>query len=172
MYSYAQMTINQHHVVLIRRNFSIKYNVPYGRYLHPTICNEEIILNSHNALQIVEINLGEYTDVILLINWDEYNFFYFDTPYRQLLGFNNFKQYTLNAFNDPEQEALKLFCDRINEHGGRFLLSNSYSEIEPGISYFDRLYEGYHIQHITAPRSINAHSPGIQMCSEILVKNY
>ena len=51
------MTINQHHVVLIRRIFSIKYNVPYGRYLHPTIYNEEIILNSHNALQIVEINV-------------------------------------------------------------------------------------------------------------------
>ena len=100
---------------------------------------------------------------------------YHRLPFRQAGGlfcFNNFKQYTLNAFNDPEQEALKLFCDRINEHGGRFLLSNSDSELEPGVSYFDRLYEGYHIQHITAPRSINAHSPGIQMCSEILVKNY
>ena len=127
---------------LYRENSLGKFNVPYGRYLHPTICNEEIILNAHNALQIVEINLGEYTDVIRKINWDEYNFFYFDPPYRQLLGFNNFKQYTLNAFNDPEQEALKLFCDRINEHGGRFLLSNSDSELEPGVSYFDRLYEG------------------------------
>lgn len=157
---------------LYRENSSGKFNVPYGRYIHPTICNEEIILNAHHALQNVEINLGEYTDVMRLVNWDEYTLFYFDPPYRQLLGSNNFKQYTQNAFNDPEQETLKLLCDHINEHGGRFLLSNSDSEIAPGVSYFDRLYEGYHIQHISAPRSINAHSPGVQMCGEILVKNY
>ena len=100
------------------------------------------------------------------------NFFYFDPPYRPLLGANNFKQYTFNAFDDLEQEALKDFCDDVSNHGARFMLSNSDSETEPNVSYFENLYEGYDVQHIFAPRTINAFVPGVQMATEILVKNY
>ncbi len=89
-----------------------------------------------------------------------------------MLGSHNFTQYTMNSFNDPEQEQLKDFCDEINRQGGFFLLSNSDSEIEPGIFYFDELYNEYNVEHITAPRSINAHAPGIQMATEVLIKNY
>ena len=57
-------------------------------------------------------------------------------PYRPLLGASNFRQYTLNDFGDTEQERLKEFCDSVNINGGRFMLSNSDSEMEPGaVSY-------------------------------------
>lgn len=157
---------------LYRENNSGGFNVPVGRYIRPTICNEEGLLMAHQILQNVEIISGSYENVMQFVDWGEYNFFYFDPPYRPLLGANNFKQYTLNAFNDPEQEELKAFCDEINAHGGHFMLSNSDSEIEPGVSYFEDLYEGYDVQHIYAPRTINAFAPGVQMATEILVKNY
>ena len=157
---------------LYRENNSGGFNVPVGRYIRPTICNEEGLLIAHQILQNVEIISGSYENVMQFVDWGEYNFFYFDPPYRPLLGANNFKQYTLNAFNDPEQEELKAFCDEINAHGGHFMLSNSDREIEPGVSYFEYLYEGYDVQHIYAPRTINAFAPGVQMATEILVKNY
>lgn len=157
---------------LYRENNKGGFNVPFGRYANPTICNEQVISDVHDALQRVEITLGNYTDIMQLVNWEEYNFFYFDPPYRPLLGANNFKQYTLNAFNDPEQEELKIFCDEINEHGGFFMLSNSDSEIAPGENYFEKLYKAYNVQKVYAPRIINAYKPGVQMTKEILVKNY
>lgn len=157
---------------LYRENKSGGFNVPMGRYVRPTICNEQGILEAHRILRNVEILSGNYEDVMRFVDWNGYNFFYLDPPYRPLLGVNNFKQYTLNAFNDPEQELLKAFCDEIEAHGGHFMLSNSDSEIEPGVSYFEELYEGYNVQHIYAPRTINAFVPGVQMTTEILVKNY
>lgn len=157
---------------LYRENNRGGFNVPIGRYVRPTICNKQVIREAHFALQNVEIRLGNYADIMELVNWNEYNFFYFDPPYRPLLGSNNFKQYTFNTFGDPEQEALKEFCDIINGNGGHFMLSNSDSEIEPGISYFENLYDEYDVQHIFAPRTINAFVPGVEIATEILIKNY
>ena len=157
---------------LYRENNQGGFNVPMGRYVNPTICNEQVITQAHVALQNVEIRLGNYANIMQLINWEEYNFFYFDPPYRPLLGANNFRQYTRNSFGDPEQETLKAFCDEVHRHGGHFMLSNSDSEKEPGVSYFEELYEGYDVERIFAPRTINAFVPGVQMATEILVKNY
>lgn len=157
---------------LYRENNQGAFNVPYGKYVRPTICNEQIITDAHNALQDVDIILGNYANVIEHVNWNDYNIFYLDPPYRPLLGANNFKQYTMNAFNDHEQMELRTFCDMIHMNGSYFLLSNSDSEIEPEVSYFEDLYDGFNIQHIYAPRTINAFVPGVQMATEILVKNY
>ncbi len=157
---------------LYRENSRGFFNVPFGRYAHPIICNEQVILGAHEVLQNVEICLGGFAKVVQKVNWEEYNFFYFDPPYRPLLGSNNFKQYTSNAFNDTEQESLKAFCDGIHLHNAQFMLSNSDSEVEPGRSYFEELYNAYNVKHIYAPRSINAHVPGVQMTTEILVTNY
>lgn len=157
---------------LYRENRQGCFNVPFGRYVNPTICNEQVINDAHDALQHVEICLGNYENIQALINWNEYNFFYFDPPYRPLLGANNFKDYTLNEFGDQEQEQLKRFCDFIDANGGHFMLSNSDSEIEPGVNYFEDLYEGYDVQHIFAPRTINAFVPGVQQTTEILIRNY
>ena len=157
---------------LYRENNQGKFNVPFGRYVHPTICNEEVIYAVHEALQNVNILCGDYNDTLRYIDWNEYNFFYLDPPYRPLLGSNNFKQYTMNSFDDPQQIELKEFCDEINAHGGKFLLSNSDSEIEESVNFFEKLYAEYNFQRIYAPRTINAFVPGVEKSTEVLIKNY
>lgn len=157
---------------LYRENNRGDFNVPFGRYVHPNICQEQCINEAHEALKTVEILDGEYSNVLELIDWNEYNLFYFDPPYRPLLGSNNFKQYTKNAFNDSEQEELKEFCDIVNSKGGHFLLSNSDSETEPGKNYFEELYKYYNFQRIMAPRIINAIAAKRIHTKEILIKNY
>lgn len=157
---------------LYRENHHGDFNVPFGKYVHPTICNEKVLNDAHDALQRVEILQGNYKNVIDHIDWREYNFFYFDPPYRPLWGANNFKEYTYNSFGDPEQEDLKRFCDVINDHHGLFMLSNSDSESEPGVSYFGHLYAGYNVQKIWAPRNINAYAYPKKGTTEILIRNY
>ena len=79
---------------LYRENNNGDFNVPFGRYIHPNICQEQCIIEAHEALKTVKILNGEYSDVSKLIDWNDYNFFYFDPLYRPLLGSNNFNQYT------------------------------------------------------------------------------
>ena len=157
---------------LYRENNQGNFNVPYGKYVRPNICNEQVVTDAHNVLQHVEILHGNYANVLGLVDWNEYNFFYLDPPYRPLLKAKNFKQYTMNAFGDQEQEELKGFCDIINNHRGYFMLSNSNSILESGVNYFEDLYNRYNVQQINAPRRINAYAQGSQMATEILVKNY
>ena len=94
---------------LYRENNQGNFNVPYGKYVRPNICNEQVVTDAHNVLQHVEILHGNYANVLEFVDWNEYNFFYLDPPYRPLLKANNFKQYTMNAFGDQEQEELKGF---------------------------------------------------------------
>ena len=159
---------------LYRENKAGVFNVPLGSYERPTICNEEIIQSAHQTLQGVTILCEDYKKILRYINWEENNFFYFDPPYRPLLGATNFKDYSRNDFGDTQQEELAEFCDLIHKHGGKFLLSNSDSEIEPGVNYFERLYlhEGYVFEKIFAPRYINAYVSKRENAPEVLIHNY
>lgn len=157
---------------LYRENRNGGYNVPIGSYKNPVICNESVICEAHNALQGVNILCGDYQNVLQHVHQEEYNFFYFDPPYRPLLGASNFKDYSRNIFGDPQQEDLALFCNELNEAGYHFLLSNSDSEIEQGVNYFQQLYAPYHFDRILAPRYINAYMAHRHVASEILIWNY
>ena len=52
------------------------------------------------------------------------------------------------------------------------MVSNSDSKISDGTSYFERLYEGYQINRILAPRFINAIAEKREKQTEVLIKNY
>lgn len=157
---------------LYRENFQGKFNVPYGKYVHPTICNERVIQEAHEALDGVKIMCGDFCNTMKAVDWADYHLFFLDPPYRPLLGENNFKQYTMNSFDDKEQESLKEFCKYINISGSHFILCNSNSEIVPGVGYFEQLYSEFNVHHIQAPRKINAYRPGVQMISEVFITNY
>ena len=159
---------------LYRENKDGAFNVPLGSYVHPTICNADSIRYAHQTLQGVTILCGDYREVLEHIDWKENNFFYFDPPYRPLLGATNFKNYSRTEFGDVQQEELAEFCGLIHQHGGKFLLSNSDSEIEPGVNYFQRLYEHeeYKFERVYAPRYINAYVSKRENASEVLIRNY
>lgn len=159
---------------LYRENKDGAFNVPLGSYVHPTICNADSIRYAHQTLQGVTILCGDYKGILEHIDWNENNFFYFDPPYRPLLGATNFKNYSRTEFGDTQQEELSEFCGLIHQHGGKFLLSNSDSEVEEGVNYFERLYahDGYIFERIFAPRYINAYVSKRENASEVLIHNY
>lgn len=160
---------------LFRVNASGKFNVPYGRYKHPVICNEELIMADHQLLNSVELVIrqsGDYKFVRRNLSRNFTNFVYMDPPYRPLLGSSNFKQYFQSGFGDKEQIELKLFCDTLNDLKCQWMVSNSDSKNEDGTNFFEMLYNGYHFTRIQAPRNINACADKRKSESEILIRNY
>lgn len=151
---------------LYRVNKSGLFNVPFGRYETPMICDANTIFADSELLQKVEILTGDYTQT--LSHAEEKSFFYFDPPYRPLNATSSFNDYTKEAFNDMAQRRLKEFCDQVEKAGHRFMLSNS--DCKDG--FFDDLYMQYQIERVWASRSINANPKKRGKLTELLIRNY
>lgn len=156
---------------LYRVNKKGLFNVPFGKYVNPTICDSETIFNDSELLQKVEILTGDFEETFNYANGK--TLFYFDPPYRPLSNTSSFKDYTKEAFNDDAQVRLKVFCDRVNEAGLKFMLSNSDCKSRnEDDNFFDVLYSDYFIERVWASRSINSNPNKRGKLTEILVHNY
>jgi len=160
---------------LYRVNAAGKFNVPYGRYKKPVICNEELIMTDHRLLNSVELIIrqpGDYKLVGQNLSRKNMNFVYFDPPYRPISETSSFREYTNNPFDDKQQEELKEFCDKLTNQNCFIMLSNSDSMKANGESYFEDLYEGYNFERIYAPRYINAFTEKRVKLTEVVIRNY
>lgn len=156
---------------LYRVNKSGAFNVPFGKYTNPTICDAETIRADSQLLQQVEICQGDFEDTFDYAEGD--TFFYFDPPYRPLSDTSSFTDYAKESFNDAAQVRLKVYCDKIHEAGFLFMLSNSDCKGKNETDrFFDKLYEDYTIDRVWASRSINANPKKRGKLTEILVHNY
>ncbi len=151
---------------LYRVNKSGLFNVPFGKYETPTICDPVTIYADSEVLQNVEIMTGDYQKTFKKAQGN--TLFYFDPPYRPLSNTSSFNDYSKEAFNDLAQERLKKFCDRIEKAGYSFMLSNS----DCSDMFFDDLYAQYIIERVWASRSVNANPQKRGKLTEILVHNY
>ena len=156
---------------LYRVNKSGMFNVPFGRYANPTICDPDTIIKDSELLQGVEILNGDFESTIEYASGN--TLFYFDPPYRPLSDTSAFKEYSKDGFNDLEQVRLKNYCDTINTAGFSFMLSNSDCKGENGNDgFFDVLYSNYDIVRVLASRSINSNPAKRGKLTEILVRNF
>ena len=160
---------------LYRVNAKGKFNVPFGRYLHPTICNAETILADSELLNRADVTILN-GDFELTANEmrDGLNFFYFDPPYRPLNATSSFNSYAKEEFNDDEQIRLRDFCTRLNEQASvRWMLSNAdCSAKNPEDTFFEDIYANFHIHRVNASRAINANPAKRGKLTELLIKNY
>lgn len=156
---------------LYRVNKKGLFNVPFGKYTNPTICDPETIQKDCELLQRVEILNGDFEATFEHAQGN--TLFYFDPPYRPLSDTSSFNDYAKEAFNDDAQIRLKVYCDRINEAGFHFMLSNSDCKGKnENDNFFDVLYGAYQIERVWASRSINSNPNKRGKLTEILVHNY
>lgn len=156
---------------LYRVNKAGKFNVPFGKYSTPTICDADTIYADSELLQKVEILTGDFEQTFVKINGN--TFFYFDPPYRPLSNTSSFNDYSKEDFNDDAQIRLKHFCDRLNEIDVDFMLSNSDCLGKDGIDrFFDDLFIDYRIERVWASRNVNAIASKRGKLTELLVRNY
>lgn len=156
---------------LYRVNRSGGFNVPFGRYRSPLICDSETIMADSEALQKVDIMTGDFSETLNEAVGN--TFFYLDPPYRPLGGMQGFTSYTKEGFSDAEHVRLKRFCDSLNHYGYPFMLSNSDgSNGEHRDTFLDGLYHDYNIERVWAARSVNSDGSGRGKVTEIVVRNY
>lgn len=158
---------------LYRVNSKNQFNVPFGRYNNPKICDAETIAASSMLLQKVTILNGDYQDTVKLATGD--TLFYLDPPYRPLSKTASFNAYVKNTFDDAEQRRLRQFCEALSAKKYWWLLSNSDPKnINPEDNFFDDLYSGadMSIQRVKATRRINSDSTKRGEIYELLISNY
>lgn len=151
---------------LFRVNRQGEFNTPFGRYKNPNIANEATLKAVNNYFNKAKITLkcGDFEEAVKGIR--KGSFVYFDPPYDPVSESANFTGYDKGGFDKDEQIRLKKLCDKLNNRGVKFLLSNSSTE------FILNLYKDYNITIVKAKRSINSKGDGRGDVNEVLVKNY
>lgn len=156
---------------LYRVNSKGEFNVPFGKYKNPTICDMETIYADSELLQKVDIISGDFEQTEAYVT--DNTFVYFDPPYRPLDMTSSFNSYAKEAFNDEEQIRLKKYFDRLSSKQCLMMLSNSDCKgRNPEDTFFDDLYMDYNIERVYASRSVNANPEKRGKLTELLIRNY
>ena len=160
---------------LYRVNSKGKFNVPFGKNLHPTICNADTIKADSELLNRIDTIIlnGDFEQTVNCLNSDELNFFYFDPPYRPLSATSSFNSYAREEFNDAEQIRLRNYCQVLNDMGAYWMLSNAdCSAKNPDDLFFEEAFQNFNIHRVYASRSINANPLKRGKLTELLINNY
>ena len=158
---------------LYRVNRKGLFNVPFGRYANPTICNAEVLRADSHLLQSIQVEIcqGDYTQTLQHV--DGLTFVYLDPPYRPLNATSSFTSYAKGDFNDDDQRALASFCHCLSEKGCFWMESNAdCSAKNPEDTFFEKLYADYRIERVYASRFINANPEKRGKLTELLIMNY
>jgi len=156
---------------LYRVNRKDGFNVPFGDYKKPKICDAENLENVSQVLQKAEIICADFEKSDKYI--DDKTFVYFDPPYRPLSPTASFTSYSKDNFDEGEQIRLAQFCKHIHNKGAMFLLSNSDPKNEnPQDHFFESQYGEFKIERVKANRAINCKASGRGQINELLITNY
>jgi DNA adenine methylase len=158
---------------LFRVNRQGKFNVPFGKYANPTICNARILRADSQLLQSAQVIIcqGGYAQTIQHV--DGLTFVYLDPPYRPLDATSSFTAYAKGDFNDDDQRSLATFCHQLSEKECLWMESNAdCSAKNPEDTFFEELYADYRIERVYASRFINANPEKRGKLTELLIKNY
>jgi DNA adenine methylase len=155
---------------LWRVNQSGGFNVPFGRYAKPTLCDQDTLRKCSQALvrMKAEIATGDFQDVQEMASTK--SFVYYDPPYRPVSASSSFNTYTAQGFGDAEQQRLARTFLAMHASGCLQMLSNSESKDQ----FFQKLYQHpeWKIIPVQARRSINSKAQSRGHVTEIVVVNY
>ncbi len=156
---------------LYRVNLKGEFNVPFGSYNNPGICDADNLRNTSKILENAKIHAGDFTDCEHFL--DPQTFIYFDPPYRPISKTASFNSYSKNRFDDDQQIRLANFCKQVDQLGAKLMVSNSDPHNEdPQDDFFQKIYAGFTIRKVTAKRAINSNGSKRGEITELLIMNY
>jgi DNA adenine methylase len=148
---------------LYRVNRANRFNVPFGRYANPNICDETTLHACSAALAEADLRVEDFEAVV-----DEAgrgDFVYFDPPYVPLSTTSSFTSYTSGGFDEAAQTRLRDTARRLKERGVRVLLSNS------SAPFVRKLYaDGFEMIEVSATRLVNSKATARGAIVELLIK--
>jgi len=143
------------------------FNVPFGKYSNPLICDEENLKAVAKVLKKVSIKNQDYMKVLGCVKKGD--FVYFDPPYYPISKTASFTSYTKDGFLEKEQEELRDTFVKLHKKGCYVMLSNSDT---PFINNIYSKIKGVKINKVSAGRAINSNGAKRGKVSEVLVTNY
>ncbi len=149
---------------LYRVNSKGQFNVPFGNYRNPKICDVEGLRAASLALQYANITTADFENVVSQAGYSD--FVYFDPPYQPISQTSSFTSYTTEKFDDKEQERLAQVYRDLDKRGCYVMLSNSNAPL------IRDLYAGFRINEVQANRAINCKADGRGKITELLITNY
>ena len=150
---------------LYRVNRSGQFNVPFGRYKNPTICDEPRLRAASRALKGVQILHGDFEQSCA--SAEPGDAVYFDPPYVPLSRTASFTAYHSEEFGEAQHRKLaKTFLD-LKRRKVRAVLSNSDTELTRDL--YDR--RSFEAERVWMARAINSKSSKRGDVQELLVSN-
>jgi DNA adenine methylase len=156
---------------LFRVNSSGLFNVAFGRYDNPRICDRENLLKVSTILSKATVLNHDFEDIVEFVSKD--SFVYLDPPYRPLTLTANFTAYSATTFTALDQQRLAHVCELIGKKKAKFMISNSDpSNIDPDDRFFREMYPNYRIEKTSANRMVNCRADKRGKVSELMIMNY
>ncbi len=109
---------------LYRVNKKGDFNVPYGKYANPRICDRDALYAASAVLKKAEILCGDYF-LVLEHYAKEGDFIFLDPPYLPVSEYSDFKLYTKEQFYEEDHVELAKIIMRLHERGCHVILTNS-----------------------------------------------
>lgn len=150
---------------LYRVNKAGRFNVPFGRYQKPQICDSKNLLNVGKLLRYTNVHLQSCDYKKILRYAKKGDFVYFDPPYNPTEFHNSFTSYTKQRFGERKQRQLAKIFKQLHKRKSFILLSNSDTPL------VRELYRDYSIIKIRANRSINSDASKRTNHRELLIGN-
>ncbi len=151
---------------LFRENSQGGFNVPFGRYKNPRICDHENLHAVAQALKKARVGARPFESV--LKHAEPGDFVYFDPPYHPVSKTASFTSYAKGGFGEAAQRRLAEVFGQLSEKGVKVLLSNSKTD------FIQELYcgQGYVLEEVLANRRVNSRSDRRGKVSEFLIRNF
>ena len=149
---------------LYRVNRSGRFNVPFGRYKDPVICDAPKLRAAAHALTGVKLVHGDFERT--LRGATSGDFVYLDPPYVPLSATSSFTAYAKTPFDGAAQARLAGALRDLGARKVQALLSNSDCD-ETRL-----LYDPMPSEKVPVRRAINSVAAGRGAVGELLVKSY
>lgn len=149
---------------LYRVNRNGKFNVPFGKYDNPLICEEQNLRAWNKLLDGVEITNNNFEDLLDMANPGD--FVYLDPPYHPISDTANFSGYTSSGFSGKDQERLFIKFSDLCKNGVFCVESNSSSQL------IRELYSNYKIIEKIGTRSVGGGAESRVSVKELLISSF
>jgi len=149
---------------LYRENAKGQFNVPFGKYANPTICDEANLRAASRALARASLEVRSFEAVLDRARAGD--LVYFDPPYVPLTPTSSFTSYARMGFGDADQRRLGEVFATLDRRGVMVILSNSWT---PRVR---EIYGAFNLRHVLARRAVNSRADRRGAVSEALVSNF
>ena len=133
---------------LYRVNKHGQFNVPYGKYKNPKICDDDGLRAASLALQKADILCKDYL-FVLEHHAQPGDFVFLDPPYLPVSEYADFKRYTKEQFYEEDHVELSKVIMALHERGCHVILTNSNHPL------VHELYAPFNIDVIQTKRHIS-----------------